>query len=166
MVTLIYTCGYPFSGKSTLARAISAETGFAVVEVDQWMDSTDTWRDAYIAAYREIRQYLGAGESVVFDSVAHTRKNRYRLDRLAAAYDARSICVWLDVPVDEANRRRLANQAKPVRANVSHEGFTWITSEFEPPEISRCFRFTADHPNDYWISTDLLPTLRGEPVTP
>lgn len=155
---LIYTCGYPFSGKSTLSRAIATETGFALVEVDAHMVSTDRWLDAYVAAYAEMRAHLAAGQSVILDSVAHTRKNRARLQRIAAEYDATPVCIWLKVPIDEANRRRLANQANPTRAHVPDEGFEWITRDFEPPLEVDHLTYRTDLPPFEWID-DLFDGL-------
>jgi len=164
---LIYMCGYPFSGKSTLARAIAEATGCSLVEVDAYMVSTESWRDAYVAAYAEMRNHLAKGQSVVLDSVAHTRKNRYRLHRIAAEYRAEPTCVWLDVPVDEADRRRRTNQLSPTRANVPDEGFNWIVSTFEPPGPHELVtRYGSEVPIDYWIEGTLLPRLNKEVAAP
>jgi predicted kinase len=159
---LIYTCGYPFSGKSTLSRAIAAETGFALVEVDAHMTSMDHWLDAYVAAYAEVRMHLRASRSAVLDSVAHTRKNRARLHRIAAEFNATPLCVWLDVPVEEANRRRLHNQTNPTRAHVPDEGFEWITRDFEPPTETYSVVYSPDQSLDAWNATALLPALNQE----
>ena len=162
---LIYTCGYPFSGKSTLSRAIAAETGLALVEVDAHMASADRWLDAYVAAYAEMRAQLAIGRSVSLDSVAHTRKNRARLHRIAAEYDATPFCVWLDVPIDEANRRRLANQANPTRAHVPDEGFEWITRDFEPPTEVDHLTYQPQSEPIQWIAANLLPFVREKVPT-
>jgi predicted kinase len=164
---LIYTCGYPFSGKSTLARAIAEATGYSLVEVDAHTVSTESWRDAYVAAYSEMRNHLATGHSVVLDSVAHTRKNRYRLHRIAATCQAEHTCIWLDVPVDEADRRRRTNQRKPTRANVPDEGFNWIVSAFEPPGPDEPVTPYRPEMNlEHWIEGTLLPRLNKEVATP
>jgi predicted kinase len=162
---LIYTCGYPFSGKSTLARAIAETTDFALVEVDAHMTSADRWLDAYVAAYAEVRTHLGKCRSVVLDSVAHTRKNRARLHRIAAEFDATPVCVWLDVPIEEADRRRQVNATNPTRAHVPDEGFAWITSGFEPPtDVDHLTCRPATEPH-LWISQNLLPLVNEKVQT-
>ena len=127
------------------------------------MVSTESWRDAYVAAYAEMRNHLAKGQSVVLDSVAHSRKNRYRLRRIAAEYRAEPTCVWLDVPVDEADRRRRTNQHNPTRANVPDDGFDWIVSTFEPPGRDETFtRYRPEMTLEHWIEGTLLPRLNKE----
>ncbi|HQY30952.1 MAG TPA: AAA family ATPase [Thermomicrobiales bacterium] len=162
---LIYTCGYPFSGKSTLARAIATATVFALVEVDAHMTSNDRWLDAYIAAYAEVKKVLSSGRSVVLDSVAHTHKNRHRLHRIATECDAHPVCVWLDIPATEANRRRLVNQTNPTRAHVPEQSFEQIVAEFQPPDhVGTVLRYQATDPAITWVASNLLPVITREVV--
>jgi predicted kinase len=131
---LLFTCGYPFSGKSTLSAAIRDTFGFDLVSIDeQFTDSSvASWRDAYIAAYRALDAALSAGRSVVFDSVGHTRKHRDRLRRKAENASADSLVVWLCISASEADQRRQANVRSPIRAHVPDEGFDEIVGRFEP----------------------------------
>ena len=130
---LLFTCGYPFSGKSTLCSAIGEQCGFEVVSVDAQFgsDGVVIWRDAYLAAFRMADDALGDGRSVVFDSVGHTRKHRDRLRRRAKRFGAESLAVWLCVSAAEADQRRQANVEQPVRAHVPDDGFAEIVGQFE-----------------------------------
>jgi predicted kinase len=134
---LLFTCGYPFSGKSTLSAAIGNRFDFEVVSVDAQFgtEGVETWLDAYAAAYRAIDDALDSGRSVVFDSVGHTRKHRDRLRRKAGRYGAESMAIWLRVSVAEADQRRDANALAPVRAHVPDEGFDEIVGRFEPLQV-------------------------------
>ena len=88
---LLFTCGYPFSGKSTLSRAIGGYS-FDVVSVDNQFDrpGIGTWRDAYLAAHIAVDRLTGA-RSVVFDSVGHAWKNR--IGRKAQGHGAGAMAI-------------------------------------------------------------------------
>jgi predicted kinase len=159
---LIYTCGYPFSGKSTLARTIADETGFSVVAVDDKSsgNTNSSWLRAYLSAYAALFRCFERGESVVFDSVAHTRKSRKRLAKHADTYDARFIGIWLDVDPMLADRRRLENLSRPVRPDVPHDDFKTIVDTFELPDPDETMLTYSPHISPTsWVNQILLPAL-------
>ena len=159
---LLYACGFPFSGKSTLAAAIATSVGFEVVAVDAQFALTgvETWRDAYLAAYRALDAALATGRSVVFDSVGHTRKHRERLRRRARTSGADALAIWLDVSVDEANQRRIENRARPVREHVPDDGFLEIVSSFEPLQPDEAhISFRPPESPEQWVHRVLVPIV-------
>jgi predicted kinase len=167
MARLVYTCGYPFSGKSTLARGIAHETGWPMVEVDAFMsaDHSSDWRDAYVSAYTELRHHLSAGSPVVFDSVAHTRKHRYRLERVAAQTGAIALGIWLATSEAEADTRRIANRLNPRRLDVPDEGFRMIVDQFEPPDpAENLLVYQPQSDIRTWIESTLRPALNQEVI--
>lgn len=170
---LLVTCGLPFSGKSTLARGISDRTGFARISVDDLIPEialmdrdvipSESWRDAYLCALRSTEDHLRRGQSVVFDSVGHTRKNRYRLRRLAERTGSNYMVIHLSVAREMALERLLGNQAHPVRPNVPIDGFDAIARDFEPPDSSEpVLAYSPDSKADDWINDRLLPYLNGD----
>lgn len=162
---LLFTCGYPFSGKSTLSAAIGDQFDFEVVSVDAQFgaNNVETWLDAYLAAYRAIDVGLDAGRSVVFDSVGHTRKHRDRLRRKAMRFRAEPLAIWLCVSIPEADQRRQANAVAPVRAHVPDEGFDEIVRAFEPlqsDEAHLIYRPTETIAT--WIERELRPVVERQ----
>jgi predicted kinase len=164
---LLITCGYPFSGKSTLARTIAELLDLELVSVDDQHHGpvseslTDRdWLLAYKAAIDLAREALGTGRSVVFDSVGHTRRNRYRLSRLAKRTGAQSLVVLLDVTVDEARDRLKRNQESRVRAQVPLASFEQVVREFERPgphEVQVIFHPASDPRR--WVDTILRSAI-------
>ena len=166
-------CGYPFSGKSTLALRISESLGMAMVAVDDLHVRHDDapeaeaigdrdWLRAYRAAYRDTECHLSEGESVIFDSVGYTRKDRDRLRRIAGRHDANALIVWLDVAANDARRRLVRNRVQRKRANVPIANFLQIVSRFEAPtgnEATVIYRSTDD-PGE-WIANALRPAMKG-----
>jgi predicted kinase len=159
---LIYTCGYPFSGKSTLAKAIANETGFSIVAVDDMStgNTGSSWIRAYLSAYAAMFRCFERGESVVFDSVAHTRKNRDRLAKHAGTYDANLIGILLDIDPGVANRRRLDNLNRAIRPDVPHDDFKKIVDTFELPDPNeRMLKYSPRVSPARWVEQTLFPAL-------
>ncbi len=164
---LLITCGLPFSGKSTLSNLAAEMLDLTRVSVDDLVPNLGqaieadlvnekSWLDAYVDAMNVTKHQLGEGRSVMFDSVGHTRKNRYRLRRLAERHDAEFGIVWLQTSRTEALARLTRNQAAPVRPSVPIESFTTIADQFEPPQSDESFvSYDPSIDLSTWIETDL-----------
>ena len=166
-------CGYPFSGKSTLAQRISESLGMALIAVDDLhvkhgpADEArpvgdQEWLRAYRAAYRDTERHLSEGGSVIFDSVGYTRKDRDRLRRIARRHDANALIVWLDVSANDARRRLDHNRVQRERANVPVANFLQIVCRFETPtgdEATVIYR-SNDDPGE-WINNALRLAMNG-----
>jgi predicted kinase len=168
---LLFTCGYPFSGKSTLAKAVADTFDLALVAVDDQLERGPSsvppvsgqeldWLRAYRTALEATAAALGSGKSVIFDSVGHTRKNRQRLRRLAERVPARPLLIWLDLSPAEARARLQRNDSAPVRQQVPIESFERIVDEFEAPTPDEpLVRYRPEIDMRAWIETTLRPAL-------
>ena len=136
-------CGTQFSGKTTLSRAIALQRGWTYVSIDDiaesLLDSSDSevtedqWNEAYTSACEQLTASLSRGLSVVHDATNIERVTRDHLRALASQFGASAHVIYMAVPVEEANRRRIANQAQPQRHDVSEAGFLELVSSLEPP---------------------------------
>ena len=136
-------CGIQFSGKTTLGRILAMQRGWTHVDVDaiaeSLLDSKDSevteeqWTEAFSASYEQIAASLGRGQSVVQDATNYARTERDRVRAIAHQFGASTYVIYMAVPVEEANRRRIANQAQPQRHDVSDDGFWELVSSLEPP---------------------------------
>lgn len=142
---LIALCGLPFSGKSTLARALASRLGLVHVEVDQILRERGVdlagepiSRDAWIAAYREahhrLETLLAANRSVVHDATSFRRVQRHRLRRIAAQHGAGFTLVHVDVSVAEALVRRARNRRTGERGDVRDEDFAQVVADWQEPD--------------------------------
>jgi predicted kinase len=170
---LLIMCGYPFSGKSTLALLISETLELPVIAVDdlhvRHHNASDgeaiterDWLLAYKAAYRDTVRLLTEGESVIFDSVGYTRKDRDRLRRVANRQHAHPLVVWLDVSAADARRRLERNRIQRERANVPVANFEQIVGRFEDPtadEATVIYR-SNDDPGE-WINQTLRSAMKS-----
>lgn len=170
---LLITCGHPFSGKSTLARAVADRLGATLVAVDdqhatlglEFGERTPgdrEWLRAYREAYRLIDRELGEGRSVVFDSVGFRRRDRDWVRRMSGQREAHSLVVWLIVSAHEARQRLDRNATRPTRPQVPVENFERIVSEFEPPDDDeQTVIYRPDIDPALWVEQVLRPAIEG-----
>jgi len=172
---LFLLCGLPFSGKSTLGRAMQKQLGIVHVEVDQFHGAgrlpveerqveREEWIAAYRAAYRQVETELESGRSVVFDAVSYRRTQRERIRRIAAKHDVPMTVVYLDVSPAEAKQRLAANRENPVRGNVPDPDFAEVAAGMQfPLEDEQVVRYRPNEPVGVWIERVIVPMLA--PVT-
>lgn len=121
---LVVMMGLPASGKSTLARALSAETGWPVVDRDiiraamfpRGLHSVAEKNAASDATLSALSVHLQQAQSCMADGKPYSRNvERQQLQALANQCGARCLWVWVDCPVDEAIRRVEADRQHPGR---------------------------------------------------
>ncbi len=136
-------CGTQFSGKTTLAHTLAMQRGWTYVSIDaiaeSLLDSSDSevteeqWSEAFTTACEQLTASLTRGQSVVHDATNKERITRDYLRAIARQFSASAYVIYMAVPIEEANRRRVANQAQPQRHDVSEAGFLELVSSLEPP---------------------------------
>jgi len=156
-------CGVPFAGKTTLARAIAANLGFALLEVDQITRqrhpgddggrlSRQEWAAAYREAYRRLRDLLAAEESVVYDATNFRRLQRDQLRRLATPFAARTLVVWVAPPLPAVTARRARNRQHPTRPAVHDADFAEVVDAFQRPgDDEATLRYDGAERAEVWV---------------
>jgi hypothetical protein len=118
---VVIVAGYPGSGKSTFAAAISARTGATHLEADAIrrelfrVPRYRAWegRQVFAELERRAAAALGARRPVVIDTVNLGARRRRTYERMAARASVPFIAAWLTAP-DAVIRERLA---RPRRGN-------------------------------------------------
>lgn len=168
---LLVTCGLPFSGKSTLSRALAAELGIAHVEVDALharngfrpgidpIERSD-WIAAYQRGYAELEAHLRAGRPSVFDAVSFRRLQRNRVRRVAERLGVPATLVLLDVTADEAWARMERNRFTRERVDVPIESFREVAEGMQWPESDEAvIRYSPGEPLPDWVERVVRPLL-------
>lgn len=105
-LTLVCLTGLPASGKSTLARTISKDGGWVVVEKDQirkvlegqgWKWSRENEKDVTRIRDSQVTEALANGISVV-SADTNFGKHRVRLENLAKQFGAEFILMVVPTP--------------------------------------------------------------------
>lgn len=139
--TLYILCGVPFSGKTTLAKAIvKAKKNVEHVYVDKFYNKNDqknkekAWIKAFRIAYQETENALKQGKSVIFDATNFLKKERDKIRKIANDLGVENRVVLIDVPRNAAKSRLLENRKNQHRKNVSDSDWEEVTTQFETPE--------------------------------
>jgi len=174
-IRLFVLCGLPFSGKTTLARALARQLPLEHIEVDavhrergvpaagRALGPPD-WRAAYVRSRRRAPLTLRQGSSVIFDAMSHRRGQREQLQRPAQERGAPMTIIYLDLPLAEINRRRADNLQAPHRPAIPDAEFNRVAEQFEPPQPldGIVVRYTAQHSFETWIAQVLSTRVKEQ----
>jgi predicted kinase len=98
--TLYILCGFPYAGKSYVARQILKESDLVFVSIDNifhargfdWNNNTlpneNEWQEIFEKSYRQVKEALEAGRSVLYDSTNQTITSRDTLRNIANEHEA------------------------------------------------------------------------------
>jgi predicted kinase len=171
---LFILCGLPFSGKSTLARAMAERLEVVHIELDavhgeRGIDlkgeppTREDWIEAYRRSFRKLDQVLADGNSAVFDATSYRKVHRQRLARIAAKYDVSTTLIYLYVDEEQAKQRRDENRATNERPNVDDDGFALVSGEMQlPSDDENALMYHPEVPASDWIESTLRPLMTKE----
>jgi predicted kinase len=174
MPRLFILCGLPFSGKSTLARAMAERLGVVHIELDsvhgeRGLDlngeppTREDWIEAYRRSFRKLDNVLADGHSAVFDATSYRRVHRQRLARIAGKYEISTSLIFLDVNEAEAKRRRDENRTSNDRPTVDDDGFALVSGEMQlPSDDENALIYRPEVPASDWIERTLRPLMTKE----
>lgn len=148
--TLVILVGYPASGKSTYIKKHSSH--LAIVSQDVFKSGRRTSRKLS-EVIQDTRKLLELGNSIVVDRTNMSKQDRALFIELAKTFGIETVCIFLDVDLDESYRRNIlrseTNQTCPKIHRIVYytmrkkftkpdesEGCTVI--EINPPNINKC----------------------------
>lgn len=161
MAILFVMCGLSFSGKTALARRISAATGSIVVSYDELyataprdesITGLDEWYLVMGLVHERARAELASGGSVIVDNLNEDLIDRDQLRAIGHEHGAETIVVYVDTPLEVISLRRRLNERDRERGFTSDEEFAFVLSRFEapcPPE--RSIRFGPEDDIEVWL---------------
>lgn len=114
---VIILCGYPASGKSTIAREVFETAGYHVTSGDIHKTAAKMKKDALTNGIR-------AGKSVVFDSTAGSPDKRMEFIEFAKAYRLPARIVWVQTPIEVAMER---NKERALAGGVNVPAIAFYT---------------------------------------
>ncbi len=170
-------CGVPFSGKSTLARALAERFDLEHIEIDQvhgergfepgsgrQMGDED-WRAAFQRSFRRLHGILAEGQSAVWDTASYRKAQRERIRGVAARYGGRSYLIYVATPHSEARGRLERNRETGERWDVPDESFFEVARDFELPGPDEApIHFSPDIPIDRWLEETIAPLIESAGV--
>lgn len=159
-------CGAPFSGKSTLARAITQRTDALSISLDAIMvergfDLTHTipieeWEKTHHIALTRIEQSAAQGKNVVLDDTSYLRFLRDRFRHHAESLGYHVYVVYVDTPLPVLEARRAHVRQHGGRTPLDDAPFYNVVDHMEIPTADEnviVFRHTDNL--ETWLATHL-----------
>ncbi|MBI3199582.1 MAG: ATP-binding protein [Rhodospirillales bacterium] len=160
---LIALCGLAFSGKSTIARRVAAETGAELISYDLLnaargfdggtvMDDSE-WEKTGLKAASMAHAALASGRSVVVDDTFSHRFLRQRFAAVAAAAGASFVLLFVDTPLAVIETRIAENARTKARPHIAPDVFAHHHARFEfPRDDERPVRLASAAALDLWLA--------------
>lgn len=142
---LLIMCGYPFSGKTVLAKKLSDFFGYERADIDEIImkhgyrsfdDNNITPQklsEMYDEYYAIIRKNLKDGRTVISDTSNPSKKGRDRLRLLATEINCKSMVLFLDITSDVARERWTENEYLQERMQIREDTLEEALLEMEKP---------------------------------
>jgi predicted kinase len=142
--TLYILCGLPFSGKSSLGRALAAHTGSTIVSFDALYDAhgeelartmamPEVWQAIRELAGERIGASLRGGDSVVYDNTNFRVAHRDAMRAVAAGAGTEAVVIHVDTPLSVIAARRAANARTRERGDIADADLAYVRKAWEGP---------------------------------
>jgi predicted kinase len=144
-ITLFILCGYPYAGKSYIAKQLIEQTDLAYVSIDEifnlhefdWnsnnLPDTEGWEQIFAESYNQTKRALTNGNSVLYDSTNQALASRDKLREVANSVGAKAKVVFIKTPVEIVWQRWEENQKDLTRSVVSKNLIQQTIDVFKEP---------------------------------
>jgi len=144
--TLYVLCGFPYSGKSYIAKELVKKTDIMFVSIDDifhskgfnWdnnkLPNAEEWKEIFDISYIQSQDALKIGKNVLYDSTNHTKESRNKLREVAYSVNAKSAVIYIQTSVETVWKRWEENLNTKDRSVVSKELVQMTIDGFEVPD--------------------------------
>lgn len=161
--TLYILCGFPFAGKTTLAKQLEKKYGFTYISPEQIVQKqtksrpTDQeWDDAFIQSYQAIDTSLGQGKTVVFDTLNFFREQRNMLRVIAEINNAQAKVLYIPTNAETVIHRWRDNRQLKNRHDVPSEDFNLVLANFDiPTPDENVLEYHNDQSVEKWMRENI-----------
>lgn len=137
--------GFPYSGKTTLAKELEKRLGFARINIDElkfakgYNDVGDNdvpdevWDEIFNEADRLIVKHLSEGKNLANEYAWITKEWRDRARNAAKKHGFDTKIILIDVSIEEIKKRWLENKQTKERFHWPEKEFEQYLKDFERP---------------------------------
>ncbi len=160
--------GYPFAGKTMLAKELEKRLGFVRLSIDEvkfelgYRDTSDNdvpdgaWEKIFAELDRRITKELKEGKTILNEYAWLTREWRDRARKLADDLGIETKIIFVDTLEELVRRRWQENREKSDRFDVPDDVFEEAISSFEKPTDDENVLVYQENANvDEWINQNL-----------
>jgi predicted kinase len=160
---LVAVCGLAFSGKSTIAHRVAAETGAELISCDAInaargfdggtvMDDSE-WEKSSLMAASAASAVLASGRGVVVDDTFSHRFLRDRFRQVAASADVPFVLLFVDTPLAVIEARLAENARTQARPHIAPDVFAHHRARFQfPGDDERPVRLSGAADLERWLA--------------
>jgi len=162
-------CGLPFSGKTTLGKALEKQLGWVHINLDDIKadkgyggvsddDVPDAaWPTIFAEADQRLLVALKSGKNVANETAWVTRQWRDRARAVATKAGFTTKVIYLKVPEEIAKKRQKENRRHQLRYDTRDSEFSGYVQEFEKPvDEEDVIVYDPTIPVEEWIKTILI----------
>lgn len=143
--TLFILCGFPYSGKSFVAKELKKSTNVIYVAIDDifyrhgfdWNTNTlpnsEEWQNIFDESYDISKSGLQEGKNVLYDSTNQTLASRDKLREVARSVGAKTIVIYIQCSPETVWKRWEENQKNQTRSVVRKDLVQMTICQFEVP---------------------------------
>lgn len=160
--------GFPYSGKTTLAKGLEKKLGFARINIDElkWKRGfkevgddevpDKVWEEIFKEADELIIRYLKEGKNLANEYAWITKAWRERARKVAKMAGFETKVIYLDIPKEEIIKRWSENQESKRRFHWPEDEFRSYINDFEKlTEDEDFIVYDQSKPIELWIDKDL-----------
>lgn len=146
--TLFILCGFPYAGKSYVARELEKHTDIVLVSIDaifhdhgfDWntnnVPDTEAWQHIFHESYEVSKSLLRNDKNVLFDSTNQTIASRDALREVAQSVGAETKVLFIDASVGTVWKRCDETKEQKARPVISRDLVQRTIETFELPTIA------------------------------
>ncbi len=143
--TLFILCGFPYSGKSFVAKELKKSTNVVYIAIDDifhrhgfdrntnTLPNSDEWQNIFDESYTASMEALTEGKNVLYDSTNQTRASRDKLREVARSVGIETMVIYVQCSPETVWKRWVVNQKNPNRSVVSKDLIQMTIDQFEVP---------------------------------
>lgn len=152
----------PFSGKTTLGKAIAEYLDLTYISLDEINEarnlfggegiSVEEWEKTHFLAREKLQLLMPSQQDLVLDDTSCFRWLRDRFRNLAAQYNYQTKIIFLDISLAEIESRIEKNQKTQARHQVKSDIIQQMSKTFEYPEEDEAvLTYNANESVNEWI---------------
>lgn len=143
--TLFILCGFPYSGKSFVAKELKKSTNVVYIAIDDifhrhgfdWntntLPSSEEWQNIFDESYTTSMETLTEGKNVLYDSTNQTRASRDKLREVARSVGIETMVIYVQCSPETVWKRWEKSATEKNRPTVSRDLVQMTIDQFEAP---------------------------------
>ncbi|MEM7556711.1 MAG: ATP-binding protein [Cyanobacteria bacterium P01_A01_bin.84] len=162
MKNLYLLCGMPFSGKTTLGKAIAQHLDAFYISLDEINEArglyggegipVSEWEKTHYLAIKQLQSWMPSQRDIVLDDTNCFRWLRDRFRNCAVKYNYQTTLIFLDISLVEINKRVKLNNQTLTRHSVKPEIIEEMSQTFEIPQADeKTINYDAKQSIPEWI---------------